>query len=305
MGKCENILLVSDFDRTLTDHQDKIPQANLDAIEEFIKEGGAFTVATGHSVASHGKRCHRVPMSAPCITFNGAVIYDYDREEVIYAKELPDSAAQMAEELTKKFPSCMISLQTLQDQYQLSQIEDPAQRRILAMFQQGTDAPAPTRQKEPWIKLAITALPDMGAAGHHMPELSDPKDLMAHIKETMTGRDFFRDSDPATDRILQDVTAWVETNYPGQYTIVRSMPMMLEIQSAGVTKGTSARMLAGMLHRDRLICVGDAPNDVGMLDEADEAFLAADGDASMQNAGYHIASPSTEGTVASVIRELL
>ena len=79
MGKFGDILLVSDFDRTLTNKEDEIPQANLDAIADFMREGGAFTVATGQSVETHGKRYNRVPMNAPCIVFNGSVLYDFER----------------------------------------------------------------------------------------------------------------------------------------------------------------------------------------------------------------------------------
>ena len=41
MGKFDDILLVSDFDRTLTNKEDGIPQANLEAIADFMREGGA------------------------------------------------------------------------------------------------------------------------------------------------------------------------------------------------------------------------------------------------------------------------
>ena len=40
MGKFGDILLVSDFDRTLTNKEDEIPQANLDAIADFMREEG-------------------------------------------------------------------------------------------------------------------------------------------------------------------------------------------------------------------------------------------------------------------------
>lgn len=39
MGKFDDILLVSDFDRTLTNKEDGIPQANLEAIADFMREG--------------------------------------------------------------------------------------------------------------------------------------------------------------------------------------------------------------------------------------------------------------------------
>ena len=112
MGKFGDILLVSDFDRTLTNKEDEIPQANLDAIADFMREGGAFTVATGQSVEAHGKRYNRVPMNAPCIVFNGSVLYDFERKEALDITELPPDAGKLAEELAASFPNVKSSPQT-------------------------------------------------------------------------------------------------------------------------------------------------------------------------------------------------
>ena len=43
MAKFSDVLLASDFDRTLSGCDGTIPQANLDAIRYFMDEGGAFT----------------------------------------------------------------------------------------------------------------------------------------------------------------------------------------------------------------------------------------------------------------------
>ena len=56
--------------------------------------------------------------------------------------------------------------------------------------------------------------------------------------------------------------------------------------------------------RKILVCAGDAANDLSMLDEADLAFLAADGDPRMMDRGYRLAAACDEGTIADVIRQL-
>ena len=121
MGKFDDILLVSDFDRTLTNKEDGIPQANLEAIADFMREGGVFTVATGQSVEAHGKRYNRVPMNAPCIVFNGSVLYDFERKEALDITELPPGAGKLAEVFSGvprhgADPGCGVYRQPLRDE---------------------------------------------------------------------------------------------------------------------------------------------------------------------------------------------
>ena len=50
MSLFSDILLTVDFDRTLTAPDSSIPQRNIDAIQYFMDNGGAFTVNTGRSL---------------------------------------------------------------------------------------------------------------------------------------------------------------------------------------------------------------------------------------------------------------
>ena len=68
MGKFSNIMIASDFDRTLTDPQDRIPQVNLDAIRYFMDEGGIFTVASGRSIPLFRQRAALFPVNAPAFS---------------------------------------------------------------------------------------------------------------------------------------------------------------------------------------------------------------------------------------------
>lgn len=299
MGRCDDILLVSDFDRTLTNQWNEIPAANIEAIRAFIREGGMFTVATGQSSNMHRKRYDRVPMSAPCIVFNGAAVYDYEKNQAVYVEELPESAGQMAQQLTTAFPDCVVTLETLQDQYLLQGVKNVKQQTILNLFGMGKRKQGmPDRENENWLKIVIMYL--------NLPDTEE--EIAIHLEnwqEKMKEMDFFRDTDETTNRKMKEIADWIEARFPGEYTVSRSMPMMLEAHTAGVNKGTTARRLAQMYGRTKLVCVGDAPNDVGMLDEADEAYIAADGDVSLLDGRYHMAASSSEGTVASVIEMLM
>lgn len=293
MGKFDDILLVSDFDRTLTDKENEIPRANLEAIADFMREGGAFTVATGQSVEAHGKRYDRVPMNVPCIVFNGSVLYDFERREALELLELPSSAKCAAEELAENFPDCLVTVQTLEAEYIVSPCESKEQKLLAAVFGRMARKGERPGEKESWLKLGICMLAERDMAL-----------LEAGNSASGEQRDFFRDIDPEVDRGLTEVEQWVEKHFPGEYAVVRPLPMILEIQTAGSSKGIAARRLARRLGRNTLVCVGDALNDVSMLEEADIAYVAGDGDVSLRDGRYRIAADSAQGTVASVIREL-
>lgn len=83
MGKFNNILLVSDFDGTLTGKNGKIPKRNADAIKYFIAEGGKFTVSTGRTMKGFHNYSPEL-INAPVLLGNGAFAYDYATEKNVF-----------------------------------------------------------------------------------------------------------------------------------------------------------------------------------------------------------------------------
>lgn len=101
-------------------------------------------------------------------------------------------------------------------------------------------------------------------------------------------------------QVAETVSQWAGD----RYVATLSLPGLLEVQAAGTSKGLAARQLAKTLDRPILVCVGDAPNDITMLQEADLSFLAGDGDPRMMDYGFRKAAPSCDGTIADVIKQL-
>ncbi len=85
MGKTfENWLVVSDIDGTLKDKKRQIPQRNYDAIKRFTELGGNFTLASGRLQSSLGRNYNRITPNQPAIVLNGAGLYDYEKEQMIW-----------------------------------------------------------------------------------------------------------------------------------------------------------------------------------------------------------------------------
>ena len=82
--------------------------------------------------------------------------------------------------------------------------------------------------------------------------------------------------------------------------VFRAAPRIIDVHAKGVSKINAARKLQKTLGRKILVCVGDAENDVTMLDGADYAFCPADGVVASR---YPNVCPCGEGAVADVIYE--
>ena len=104
MNKIEDILVVSDLDNTLLTAENGIPDYNLEMIKKFQELGGNFTVATGRSIESVARYLSDFKLSAPAITYNGGIIYDFNSRMFLLKETLPESAKQALEIIRQNFP---------------------------------------------------------------------------------------------------------------------------------------------------------------------------------------------------------
>lgn len=85
MGKYDGILICSDLDGTLYNSNKDFSKENLDAITYFKNNGGRFSLSTGRNW-QYAKRLEEkgISCNAPIITMNGAMIYDIQKEKILY-----------------------------------------------------------------------------------------------------------------------------------------------------------------------------------------------------------------------------
>ena len=88
MGIFDGCLLASDIDGTLL-LSDYLPQENLEKIEYFISEGGAFSLATGRTAGAVSSVTSRIKNLSPSIVANGSVIYDFNGDTALYEQFVP------------------------------------------------------------------------------------------------------------------------------------------------------------------------------------------------------------------------
>ncbi len=97
MGKFSDILLCTDLDDTLLTTDKKVSEENVSSIEYFKSEGGLFTFATGRVPMSARLMLKYVRPNAPMVCFNGAGIYDFDKDELLWSRILDKRASDAVE----------------------------------------------------------------------------------------------------------------------------------------------------------------------------------------------------------------
>lgn len=268
-----DILLTVDYDRTLTAQDSTIPERNLEAIRWFIENGGAFTVNTGRSMPMIQPFKDKVPVNAPLLMYNGAVAYDVKKDELVFAHEIQLDMWKTVEELIALFPDLVVEVQALDKHYNF--IPNPAwdafsaNNCAYATAQWGQDL-------GPFLKFAI----------------------YGEIRDVTVNHLFY--GSPEELRRLDEAEATLKRVYGDHLAVFRAGPRVIDVQTAGISKCRAARELQQRMGRKILVCVGDAENDVVMLDGADYAFVPAD---AILKDRYENVCKCGDGAVADVIYE--
>ena len=270
MLQFSDVLLTVDYDRTLTGPDSKVPQRNAEAIEWFIAQGGAFTVNTGRSWNLGKRLLDQVNINAPLLLFNGAAAYE--NRQILYYHDIDVPMWDMVMAVADAFPEMNVEIQGLQDHYLIRPRQDFIQ--LYESMKWHWSEAVPGQDLGPFVKFAIYG------QVHH-PALSD----MFQSTEEEDAR--FRQ----LDRFIRE--RWGDKVDP-----CYAAPRILDIQPKGINKGVAARRLQDYLGKKVLVCVGDAENDLPMLDAADYAFCPADGVVADR---YENVCKCADGAVADVI----
>ena len=272
MSMFEDVLLTVDFDRTLTGPDSKIPQRNLDAIAYFMENGGAFTVNTGRSTSTFWQYLDTLKVNAPFLLYNGSAAYENGKLTQCVTIDL--DVWQTMAQMKALFPEMNLEIQGASTHYLIDPKPD-----MIALYdnlqwrykvaQWGEDT-------GPFLKFSL-----FGRA--NKPVVAD---MFAGSQEEL--------------RRFAEAEAKIRELYGDKVEVFRAAPRIIDVHAKGVSKIHAARKLQKTLGRKILVCVGDAENDLTMLDGADYAFCPADGVVAER---YPNVCPCGEGAVADVIYE--
>lgn len=101
MQKLSDYTIITDVDGTLITVDGLIPQRNIDAIYRFTQSGGKFGIATGRSRSLMLEATAGLPINAPCVLYNGGVLYDKVSDKMLMELYLPEAAREYIKEINR------------------------------------------------------------------------------------------------------------------------------------------------------------------------------------------------------------
>lgn len=269
-----DILLTTDFDRTLTGKDSTIPRRNIEAIEYFIAHGGTFTVNTGRSYVSFRQYEALLPTNAPLLLYNGSASFEKGAPNQLLP--IPLEPWPVLDQVHAAFPQLNLEVQGLNTHYLI----DTTKEFVDFYKTLGWDHTLAEHGQElgPFVKFSLFGQPEESTVAN-MYEASE-EDLALF--------------DAAERYILE--------NWGDSVSLFRAAPRIIDVHAPNVSKLNAALALQKKLGKRILVCVGDGENDLPMLCGADFAFCP--GDAIVADRFANVC-PCDEGAVADVIYKKL
>jgi len=272
MALFSDILLTVDYDRTLTAPDSTIPVRNLEAIRYFIDNGGTFTVNSGRSLPMTHAFRDIVPVNAPLLLYNGSAAYDMETQKLVNCQVIDLNPEAIIRDLESRFPGLVLEQQGTYAHHIFH--KDTGWEAYCENNQCPWEYADPANPPQPFLKLALYG--------------SFRENTVASMYE----------GTPNELSLFEQAVFYLKTAYAGKIDLFRACARILDIHACGVSKIKSARNLQAQLGKKYLVCVGDAENDVNMLDGADFAYCPSDGVVADR---YENVCPCAEGSVADVI----
>jgi len=266
-------LILLDLDGTALNDEKKLTDGNREAIVAALAGGHRIVVTTGRPLISALTQAKRLGLDGPgsfIVAYNGGVIYDAEKEEIIYQSRI---SLETVREVFAEAAQRGVHIQTYRNETVLTDPEnDDDELRYYCRM----------------IEMQYEIIPDIRELAE------EPAKMHSSMLKNAERLIPFRD--------------WINENYTGELDSFLSSPMFLEIVPKGVNKGLAVRKMSEILSWpvEDMIAVGDQANDIPMIREAGIGAAMINGiDAIKAEADYITEADNNHDGVAEVIRKFV
>ena len=258
-------LLISDFDGTLNTKSFKLPENNKIAINEFVNNGGNFTLCSGRNLQSLSIHYNKLGISTPAIFLNGAGIYDFKNNEMIYQNSISSEGEKIILDVLKKHKLAQLTVFTA-DKILLAtrkciygRVISKMDKLDCELYKKISDLP-----RGVWGKVSF-----FGTKG-----------LINKLKDVFSNDDNSK-----------------------LFECFKTSPFTLEVVSKGVNKGAAVLKLAELLNieKSNTAAIGDYYNDVEMLKRVAHPVCCGQAPDDIKEISEYVACHCNDGAVADFI----
>lgn len=266
MGKFSGCLLASDYDATLTNSKGVIPEEVKQAIKEYKKEGGLFTVCTGRTKQGFHDYSPEI-INAPVLLANGSMAYDFQKEEIKFLCGVEKEDKEVIRKIAFEYEGAGVEMYS-------------------STFRSFVINPDERNRKHFDIQyIPYEVVADV------------PDEVFPAVKVMVSvGQEKCIDFQRFLDSIDMGNLKYIPQRV-GDF---------IEIISKNSDKGTGLMKLAECLgiEKNRVFSIGDGANDVDMLRAAYVGFVPENGCEEAKNAGNMIVKSNDEFAVADAINRI-
>lgn len=271
-------LFISDLDGTLLGRDSRVSQRSVDLLNDAIRRGAMFTVATARTPATADGLLSRVDISLPMIVMTGAAFWNKKTQAYFDPVVFPDdqlekAMAILAEGGIRPFvytlqPGSPVLHTFHEPPLGRHDLNFADQRRGLPLKRFHFHAPDPAQMRSATLLLLA-----MGERG-------------------------------LIDRTAQELRASTGCTVSAYPDIFNPKVGILEVFAPGVSKASAIRKLARQTGADRTVVFGDNLNDIDMMRAADVAIAVDNALPEVKEAATEVIGPNYADSVAETIARL-
>lgn len=262
-----------DLDGTLLTDRKEFTDRSKRALRTAIDSGIVVLIATGRPLTGIPEEIRNFPGMRYALTSNGAKVMDVWENRVVDEHLLSAKLAEKALEICGKYD-------TLQEAYYDGVSYAPADKRdMIPRYHKNPNMWEYMRKTRTWVE-----------------------DIFRMVRESDRGLDkiqmLFADMEERTK-------AWQELSEVEGLELVGSLGYNIEINAAGVNKGSGLVSLGRLLgiRREEIMACGDGDNDLLMLKEVGFGVAMANAEEEVKKAADYITLSNEEDGVADAIEK--
>jgi len=258
-------MVAIDLDGTLLNDRKEVSDRATAALKCLPERGVRVVIASARPPRSVRLIYQKLGLATWQINYNGALIWDEPSRSAVFHRPLPGKVVRQIVEFARQIhPDVQVSCELL-DRWYTDRGEETYTTETGRLFRPDVVAPLETFIDAPMTKVLLLGPP----------------------------------------QVMTDIETSLGMAFEDHAYVVRTDPELLQVMERHVSKAVALKMVAHhyQVPMEEVMAIGDAPNDVGMLQLAGVAVAVHNAHALARKAAHWIApSNNDDGVHAALVR---